>query len=220
MNILKPLLLTLGLLIVSQSKAAIITVNESGLDDIFSQTSFGAIPIDIRIGATSEIIFPSLLDITTDAEVAQLFNLHVGAFNVVNFYFIDSISACGGTINVNIVGCGEFPGNDFVVESNFAAGIYGNELLAHELGHNLGLGHTSGGLMNPSLNNSTTLTSGQVSSLRNSPLVQTNGQEYWIDINPVLIVAAASTPIPEPSTLVLLLLSFGFLVRNDLNKSS
>ena len=219
MKVLKSLVLIFGLLIVSHAKAGFITTNEAQLDAIFSQAIFGNIPIDIRIGAASELVFPSLLDITSDAEVNQLFNMHVGGLNVVNFYFIDTISACGGFIITGIVGCGEYPGNDFVVESSFAAGPFGGELLAHELGHNLGLDHLSGNfLMNGSLNNRTTLTSGEVSTIRNSPLVQTNGQNFWIDINPVLIVSAASRQVPEPSTLVLLLLSFGFLVRKSSKK--
>lgn len=217
-KILKILLLTCGLFMMTHAKAGFITTNELALDAIFSQASFGFTPIDIRIGAASEIVAPSLLNITSNAEVSQLFNMHIGALNIVNFYFIDTISACGGTINTGIVGCGELPGNDFVVESSFAAGRFGGELLAHELGHNLGLGHRSGGLMNPSLNNSTTLTSGEVSLIRNSPLVQTDGQDFWININPVLIVAVASRPVPEPTTLVLFLLSFGFLVSISLNK--
>jgi len=213
----------MGLFVITQAKAGFITTNELALDAIFSQSSFGSRPIDIRIGASTELIFPDLLDISSDREVFKLFNLHVGAFNVVNFYFIDSISACG-IINVNIVGCGEFPGNDFVVESSFAAGRFGGELLAHELGHNLGLPHKSGQfLMNGLLNNNTTLTTDEVARIHNSFLVQNNGQtsdiEYWIDINPVLIVAIASTPVPEPSTLVLLLLSVGFLVRKNSTKS-
>lgn len=218
MKVLKLLLVTIGLLVTCHAKAGFITTNETALDAIFSQASFGIMPIDIRIGVASELVFPSLLDITSDAEVNQLFNMHVGGLNVVNFYFIDTISACGGYIITGIVGCGEFPGNDFVVESSFAAGSYGGELLAHELAHNLGLDHRSGGLMNPSLNNSTTLTSVEVSTIRNSALVQTNGQNFWIDINPVLIVSAASRQVPEPSTLVLLLLSFAFLARKSSKK--
>lgn len=222
MNILKVLILTTLFFTASQAQAAFITTNETDLDAIFSQPSFGNMPIDIRIGPASELIFPDLLDITSDAEVSQLFNLHVGAFNVVNFYFIDTISACGGSINTGFVGCGETPGNDFVVESSFAAGGFGAELLAHELAHNLGLDHLIGSfLMNPSLNNNTTLTNSEVNTIRNSPLVQTDGQDFWIDINPVLIVASASQPqpVPEPSTLILLLLSFTFLLKNAVKRN-
>ncbi len=222
MNILKILLITAIMLASYQAKAGFITTNESDLDSIFSQSSFGSMPIDIRIGLASELVLPDFLDITTDAEVNQLFDMHIGGVNVVNFYFIDTISACGGLINVNYVGCGEYFGNDFVVESSFAASSLGGELLAHELSHNLGLDHRSGGLMNPSLNNDTTLNNAEVISIHNSPLVQTDGQNFWIDINPVLIVASASQPrpVPEPSTLILFILSFTLLIKNTVKKNN
>lgn len=221
MNILKYLLITVAILASSQAKAAFITTNEADLDAIFSQSSFGLMPIDIRIGLASELVLPDLLDITTDAEVNQLFDMHIGGINVVNFYFIDTISACGGSISSGIVGCGEYFGNDFVVESSFAAGNSGGELLAHELGHNLGLDHRSGGLMNSSLNSSTLLNDNEVSNIHRNRLVQTDGQNFWIDINPVLIVASASIPlpVPEPSTLVLLLLSFSLLLKSGFKKA-
>jgi len=218
MKTIKILILTVSLLITSLTQAALITTNEAALDSIFSQANFGNMPIDIRIGATTELVFPSLLDITTDAEINSLFGMHVGAATVVNFYFVDTVDACGG-FNVNIVGCGELSGNDFVVESAFAAGGFGGELLAHELGHNLGLGHSNGNfLMNPFLNGFIDLTLGEVTTIHNSPLVQTDGQFFWIDINPVLIVAQASKPISEPSILLLLLLSFGLFWQNSLSK--
>jgi len=219
MKIIKILILSTYLLITSLTQAAFITTNEAALDSIFSQTNFGNMPIDIRIGAATELVFPSLLDITTDAEITSLFGMHVGLASVVNFYFVDTIDACGG-VNPAIVGCGELPGNDFVVESTFAAGGFGGELLAHELGHNLGLGHLNGTfLMNPFLNGFIDLTVGEVATIHNSPLVKTDGQRFWIDINPVLIVARASRPIPEPSTLLLLLLSLGFFWQKIIPKN-
>ncbi len=192
--------------------AAFITTNEAELDAIYSQASFGQRPIDIRIGSATELVFPELLDITTNLEVNQLFSQHVGPANVVNFYFVDTISACGGTISSSFVGCGEYFGNDFVVESSFAAGRYGGELLAHELGHNLGLPHLSGAyLMNPSLNNRTLITPTEVERIFNSPLVQNESDNYWVDINPVLIVAEASQ-VSEPLTASLFLLVLMVLV--------
>ncbi|OKY27384.1 MULTISPECIES: zinc metalloprotease [Thalassotalea] len=194
------------LFVSASSQAAYITINEEELDRIYSQDSFGDLPIDIRIGQPSEILAPNLLDITSREEVRQLFNMHSGGFNIVNFYFIDTISACGSSTGTNIVGCGEYFGNDFVVESRFADSGYGSELLAHELGHNLGLPHLNGGfLMNPSLNNRTLLTEAEVAQIRRSPLVQNIDNTYWIDINPVLIVREL-TKVSEPATLVLFLL--------------
>ena len=217
MKMIKILILTASLLVTPLSQAGFITTNESALDSIFSQSSFGNLPIDIRIGTATEIVFQSLLDITSSAEISQLFGLHVGLANIVNFYFVDTISACGSSTGAGIVGCGETPGNDFVIESSFAASGFGGELLAHELGHNLGLGHLNGNfLMNPSLNNQTTLTASEVTAIRNSPLVQTDGQDFWININPVLIVAEAAKPtlVPEPSILLLFIIALGWMSQN------
>lgn len=194
------------------AQAAFITTNEAALDAIYSQASFGERPIDIRIGSASELVFPELLDISSSAEISQIFSQHVGPANVVNFYFVDTISACGGQISSSIVGCGEYFGNDFVVESSFAAGAYGGELLAHELGHNLGLPHLSGAyLMNPFLNNQTLITPAEVTRIFNSPLVQNLNDYYWIDINPVLIVAEASQ-VNEPLSAALFILGLVVLV--------
>ncbi|MCJ8319415.1 MAG: PEP-CTERM sorting domain-containing protein [Colwellia sp.] len=205
MKLIKVLMLAVSLLIVTQAQAALITTQEAALDAIFSQSSFGNDIIDIRIGAATELVFPSLLDITTNAEIGQLFGLHVGSANVVNFYFVDTIDYCS-SFNTLIVGCGEFPGNDFAVESIFAAGGFGGELLAHELGHNLGLGHLSGNfLMNSFLNGFTEITEVEVATIMSSSLVQTDGRSFWIDINPVLIVAEAR--IPEPSILILMFIA-------------
>ena len=217
MKMIKTLLLAASLLIVSQAQAAFVTTNEAALDAVFSQASFGNNTIDIRIGATTELVFPSLLDVNLNAEVGQLFGQHVGPANVVNFYFIDTLSACGGQINVNFVGCGELPGNDFVVESAFAAGGNGGELLAHELGHNLGLGHRNGNnLMDPFINGFTDLNAAEVATILGSNLVQSDNNGLFILINPVLIVAAA---IPEPSIIILLLSSIALMGFNRKRKA-
>ncbi|WP_432463916.1 PEP-CTERM sorting domain-containing protein [Agarivorans sp. QJM3NY_33] len=193
--------------------AAFITTKEAQLDAIYSQANFGSKIIDIRIGTATELVYPEFLDITASSEVNQLFSLHQGPANVVNFYFIDTISACGSFTSASIVGCGEYRGNDFVVESTFAAGWSGAELLAHELGHNLGLPHLSGNyLMNPSLNRSTLLTPAEITTIFLSPLVQNENDYYWIDINPVLIVAAATT-VDEPASLLLFMLVGGMFYR-------
>lgn len=189
------------------AQAAFVTLPEAGMDAIFSQASFGNRTVDIRFGPVSTKVAPDLLAISTDAEVDQLFLLHSEADNIVNFYFVDSVDACGG-INAAIIGCGEFPGNDFVVESAAAAGASGAQLLAHELAHNLGLPHVDGAtlLMNPVLLGGTLLSEDEVNTILGSPLIQVEARtgQRFIQINPVLIVERLQQ-VPEPSTLALLM---------------
>lgn len=207
----KRLLATAAFLVAPMAQASFVTIDEASLDAIYSQASFGANKVDIRIGLVSIFTRPDLLNITADSQIVTLFNLHVGGANVVNFYFVDTIDSCG-IFNVNIIGCGETPGNDFVVESAFAADnsipaggnvTVAGQLLAHELGHNLGLNHRNGNfLMNPFINGFGELSAAEVAEILLSPLIQVdaNGQRY-IQINPVLITNAAL--IPEPSGLAL-----------------
>lgn len=216
MNNIKRLLVLLvaplALALASQgASAAFITIDESGMDAVFSQSGFGA-PVDIRIGPTTELVLPGLLDITTGGQIGDLFSNHVGAANVVNFYFVDTIDACGATILSGIVGCGETPGNDFVVESVFASGANGVELLSHELGHNLSLAHRNGAstLMNPTINGGTDLNAAEILTISLSSLVQTDINGLFIQINPVLVSSAAAV-VPLPSAVWLLLSSIGLL---------
>ena len=200
----------LALIAAPLSHAAFVTIDEAGMDAVYSQASFGNTPVDIRIGPQTELVRPDLLNIQTDAQIFDLFGQHVGPQNVVNFYFVDIIDSCGG-YNVLIVGCGETPGQDFAVESNFAAGAFGTEILAHELGHNLGLPHRAGGLMNPFLNGQTDLNAAEVATILASPLVQIDAEgQRFIQINPVLVVAEAAQ-VSEPQTLLLLLLGLGLI---------
>jgi len=129
-------------------------------------------------------------------------------------FFVDTISFCGEA-GTNIIGCASTPGNLIALESGAAASSsIGANLLAHELGHNLGLPHEDGfnnNLMNPNIN-SFSLTAGsflnpaQVATifstyagpggaLRND-IIQRDGDRYFISITPFAVVAA----VPEPQT--------------------
>ena len=64
------------------------------------------------------------------------------ASKIVDAFFVDSISSCGGP-GVNIVGCANQPGHNLVVKSSYAATDTNEIDLGHELGHNLGLAHVA-----------------------------------------------------------------------------
>lgn len=191
------------------ASAGYVTFDEAAMDAIFAQTSFGQFDIDIRFNAPLSVVAPSLLDINDDAEFsgaapslsALVQTLGVPALTV-SIFFVDKISFCGGP-GSNIIGCGSNPGSLIALQSAAAAGANGAELMAHELGHNLGLDHLAvgGNLMNASITGGTTLTASQVGSFLNlttgaslNPIVKLDGNQRYISITPIAVLAA----VPEP----------------------
>jgi|GEM_PF-723637 len=191
---------------------AVVTTQESAIDAIFSQASFGGNNVDVIFEPAVELVNASLLDLTTSAETNSLLAMTFAPATTIHVFYVDTIDACGATVATGIVGCGQVGGNRLVVESNFAAGGFGAELIAHEIGHNLGLGHenfnngANANLLSPQLNNNTDLITSpinQIAQIRNSPFTQgTLGNEF-IRVQPILVVAMAT--VPEPATMALLL---------------
>lgn len=188
-------------------------ISTPSLNAIYGQAAFGLKPITVNWltpGAT--IISPQLATINDDIEIRDLFALARSASPVVNVFFVDAISFCGGLFSSGIVGCASQPGNKLLIASSFAAGSQGATDIAHELGHALGLTHvgtnsTRGNLMNPVLN-STVLTTSQVSSIlgttttTGSSLVQTANGSLFINLRPIAVVVSA---VPEGDVYVLML---------------
>lgn len=189
-------------LTVPSVQAATVTTNEAALDAIYSQATFGNSPIDVRFNATQTLVNANLLNIDTAAKSSTLFGLANAAGPAIDMFFVDTIDYCGGSFNVNIVGCGFVNAAGLMIESAYAAGSYGAELLAHELGHNLGLSHGGCGLMGPSLNNNTCLNSAEVATILFSSLVQQDSNGRYIEINPWL-VTAAQVPLPAAGWLLI-----------------
>ncbi len=200
--------MTAALLALSSAttEAGFITIDQAGINAIFSQPSFDGTPIDIRFNPSRIIVDPQLLVINTPAQLTALVDLAPDPAPVVDAFFVDQLNACGfeeePTINGLFAGCAQLPGNVFVEASDFAE-LSPAPLMGHELGHNLDLQHDffdSNNLVAPFFPPGTALTEDQVAIILQSPLVQTDptGQKF-IEITPIAIVAA-----PEPTTLLLL----------------
>ena len=193
--------------------AAVITTQEAGLDAIFSQAAFADDPIDIRFTPSTTIVAPDLIAIDSPEDFEQLWLAAPNPVTNVNLYYVDEINWCG-ELGDNIAGCGTRGGYLVTVDSFWAASPYGAELIAHEIGHNLGLEHTAGtGLMGPALNSDTMLSAAELAIVRNSPLIQSDLSGDFVSVTPVLLRATA---VPEPASyLALSVIVVGGVVRGQ-----
>ena len=195
-----------------------VSFDEVAMDSIFSQTSFAGHNIDIRFNPAKSIVAPGLLSINSDAEfsgpapsLSDLANqLGIPNFTVSVFY-VDAINFCSVS-GTNIIGCGSDGGGLIALQSAAAGGANGAALMAHELGHNLGLDHfetSSANLMYSSITGNTTLTSDQVHTFLNptgdpiSSIVRKDAAGLYISITPIAVLAVAA-PVPEPQTWAML----------------
>jgi len=190
------------------------------MDAIFAQPTIPAVfngPVDIRFNPAVTVQAPSLLDVTSAAELSALFALGPASPQTVNMYFIDSLEYCDGA-NPSAVGCADFIGFDMVVESAAAAGPNGAELGAHELAHNLGLVHDTSpalNLMDAVLNGNTDISLSQSQEMHDNfgtatPLqFDVSAVGFFVEITPVLI--SGDGAVPEPSSWMLIVLAIAIL---------
>jgi hypothetical protein len=187
----------------SLAQAGVVTVDVDGMDRILAQAG-----IYLRVDPATTLYRSDLLAMDINEFYATVTpRVSSGAVSV---FFIDSFVPDGQYIGSGTVGLGWVgAGGVAVVASYMASAAYSASLLAHELGHNLGLQHdtsSSAGLMYPALYPyaQDLLTSAQIATMQGSSLLQTDAfGKRFLEIAPIAILADAE--VPEPGVLGLML---------------
>ena len=106
------------------AKAGAITIDEAGVNAIFSQESFGDTPVSIRFDAPQTIVAPQFLVLHTIEDLQKLYSLVPNVAPTVVVFFVDTIWACD-TVDLSsdgrYFGCANKPGNYQVLNSTKAA---------------------------------------------------------------------------------------------------
>jgi hypothetical protein len=191
----------------SAGVAVTATVDEARLGDtlgkVYGQGAFGSSPVDVRVAPVTTVGSRELARVTDRSVESAIFDLAATFSPGIALVFVESIDWCSG-YDREVVGCALRGAPGLFVEAEFAAGPFGPEMIAHEIGHNLGLFHSDSGLMAPRLNGDLTLTGAEARTVLASALVREDASGRFIDVAPVRIA-----PIPLPASAQLL--AFGAL---------
>lgn len=179
------------------------------------QQLFPAIADKIWLQASIDVVFFPWMVVNSSAMLNEdMFNhLSLNANSmVINMWFVESLSDCGGPVAGTLFGCGSSSGRVAITDAVFTFNSNAGRLdtIAHELGHVLGLSHASaagdddnlmqsGSSRNvPTTINDIVPDGADLSQLNAAQLQTVAGSSY---------VKTAQIPfVPEPSTLSILVL--------------
>ncbi|MEI4473654.1 hypothetical protein [Frigidibacter sp. MR17.24] len=198
---------------------------EDTIDTVFSQASFGTSTIDVRFNTAQTLVAPDFVNLTYDAYGGEFRDLPgnsggrlpataSAALKTIKLYLVDSFVTVSGELS-NVLGLGWLGAPGVAVAADRLLGAGYNALtlpiaIAHEIGHNLGLGHLAttadaNNLMYPTLPSVTTmartaLTLSQVQTILTSTLLQTDASgSLFLTVQPIYVTAAAVVPPPTPA---------------------
>ena len=179
-------------------------ISTPSLTGIFSQASFGTLPIAVRwLAPGATIVNPALAIIDSDEEITALYAAAPIEFPVLSVFFVDAVNFCGSA--GVFTGCAQIRGYDSLVASAFASAASGDVHIARGIGHNLGLveDSTVGNLMHPfPAAGATTLTQAQADTILQNQgyLLQIAADgSIFIELRPIAVVAS----VPEPAAWLL-----------------
>jgi hypothetical protein len=105
----------------SVAQGASVVLDVPGTQAIFSQTSFGSTPIEIRFDASRVIVAPKLLVIKNEVDLRALYALAPDPAPIVDAFFVNTLDACAHvepSVNGIFAGCAQLPGHIFVEETD------------------------------------------------------------------------------------------------------